>query len=150
MDNGLSSDGNLNTGAASVIIRNLPYGMKDDEDCYQLLNNGLGLDINIKSTQRAPSVNNNAGVLTIELQSYKDNEMIMNKKSQLRLSKRYYNVYIDESSTQVHQIIERKLQILAKNLQDTNSFPRSTQYPKTNPRKFNDRIYRNRTQHQHQ
>ena len=81
--------------------------MKDAEDCHRMLNNGLDLDINIKSTQRAPSVNNNAGVLTIELQSYNDKGMIMNMKSQLKLSKRYYNVYIDESSTHVHQIIEK-------------------------------------------
>ena len=34
------SDGNLNGSAASVIIRNLPYGMKDAEDCHQMLHDG--------------------------------------------------------------------------------------------------------------
>ena len=122
------SDGNLNGSAASVIIRNLPYGMKDAEDCHQMLHDGLSLDLNIKSTQRAPSVNNNAGVLTIELHNNNDKEMIMKKKSLLRLSVKYYNVYIDESSTRVYQIIERKLQILAKNLQNIYSFPISSEY----------------------
>ena len=75
------SDGNLNGSAASVIIRILPYGMKDAEDCHQMLHDELGLDL--------PSVNNNAGVLTIELHNNNDKEMIMNKKSLLRLSEKY-------------------------------------------------------------
>ena len=144
------SDGNLYGSAASVIIRNLPYGMKDAEDCHQMLHDGLGLDLNIKSTQRAPSVNNNAGVLTIELHNNNDKEMIMNKKSLLRLSEKYYNVYIDESSTHVHQIIERKLKILAKNLQNTNSFPRSSEYRGMRHSTYDDRRYRKRTQPHHQ
>ena len=94
--------------------------MRDAEDCNQMLHDGLGLDLNIKSTQRAQSVNNNAVVLMIELHNNNDKEIILNKKSQLRLSEKYYKVYIDESSTHVHQIIERKLQILAENLQNTN------------------------------
>ena len=140
----------MNGSAASVIIRNLPYGMKDAEDCHQMLHDVLGLDLNIKSTQRAPSVNNNAGVLTIELHNNNDKEMIMNKKSLLRLSEKYYNVYIDESSTHVHQIIERKLKILAKNLQNTNSFPRSSEYRGMRHSTYNDRRYRKRTQPHHQ
>ena len=147
----LLSDDNLNGSATSIIIRNLPYGMRDAEDCNQMLHDGLGLDLNIKSTQRARSVNNNAVVLMIELHNNNnDKEIILNKKSQLRLSEKYYNVYIDESSTHVHQIIERNLQILAENLQNTNSFPRSAEYRRMHPSMYNDRRYRKRTQPHHQ
>ena len=80
MKNVSSNGGNLNTNAASVIIKNLPCDMKDAEVCHQMLNDGLGLDINLSFTQRATSLNNNAGVLAIELRSNKDKEMCINTK----------------------------------------------------------------------
>ena len=59
-----------------VIIRNLPFGMRDKEDVQQLLHDGLGLDTNIKSIHREQSVNHQAGVLLSWQQSMRNIELL--------------------------------------------------------------------------
>ena len=62
------------TDVRLLLIKNLSYGMKDNEYVVKLIHEGVGLDISVKSIQRAPSVYNRAGVLTVELHS-KDDKM---------------------------------------------------------------------------
>ena len=63
-----------------LLIKNLPYGMKDNEDVMKLIHEGMGLDISVKSIQLAPSVYNRAGVLTVELHSKDDKNENISKQ----------------------------------------------------------------------
>ena len=80
---------------AVLLVRHLPYGMKDDEDAQLLLSDGLGLNIRIRSTHRAPSINHEAGILTIKLASQDDKLKVMSNKWKLSNSDKNYRVYID-------------------------------------------------------
>ena len=63
-----------------VTVRNLPYGMKDEDDINKLLREDLWLNVAVKSILMAPSVYNRAGVITIELKSKGDKMLIMKNK----------------------------------------------------------------------
>ena len=99
-------------------MKNLPYGQKDVEDANELLRDGLGLDIEVLDVHRAPSVSNNAGVLTIELSSPHDKEQVMKHKRKLRFTEKYYDVYIDSTNTHIQRRIEEKFKILMNYIHD--------------------------------
>ena len=100
-----------------VIIRNLPFGMRDKEDVQQLLHDGLGLDINIKSIHREQSVNHQAGVLTVELATTNEKHRIIANKRLLSRTEKYRDVYIDGGNRSVNKRIEKKIEMLVSNLQ---------------------------------
>ena len=101
---------------AVLLVKNLPYGMKDDEDAQLLLSDGLGLNIRIRSTHRAPSINHEAGILTIKLASQDDKLKVMSNKWKLSNSDKYYRVYIDGGEFPLNRRIERKFEVLVGNL----------------------------------
>ena len=113
-----------------LLIKNLPYGMKDNEDVEKLIQEGMGLDISVKSIQRAPSVYNRAGVLTVELHSKDDKMKIIANKSKLRQSIDYYNVYLENTNSAVHMRIEEQIKMLVNNVQNVPSYqyPRASKY----------------------
>ena len=63
-----------------VTINKLPYGMTNEDDVNNLLREGLWLNVAIKSIQRAPSVYDRAGIITIALESKEDKTLIMKNK----------------------------------------------------------------------
>ena len=101
----------------SVSVKNLPYGQKDVEDANELIRDGLGLDIEVLDVHRAPSVSNNAGVLTIELSPH-DKEQVLKHKRKLRFNEKYYDVYIDSTTTHIQQRIEEKFKLLMNYMHD--------------------------------
>ena len=105
-----------------LLIKNLPYGMKDIEDVVKLIHEGMGLDISVKSIQRAPSVYNRAGVLTVELHSKDDKMKILANKSKLRQSIDYYNVYLENTNSAVDMRIEEQIKMLVNNVQMLHLF----------------------------
>ena len=124
-----------------LLIKNLPYGMKDNEDVVKLIREGMGLDISVKSIQRAPSVYNRAGVLTVELHSKDDKMKILANKSKLRQSIDYYNVYLENTNSAVDMRIEEQIKMLVNNVQNAPSFqyPRASKY--TTSRARNNRYH---------
>ena len=108
-----------------IFVKNLPFGQKDREDISILLNDGLGLNITVKSVHRAPSVNNNAGIITIELSSPCDKALVMRNKYKLRQQEKYYDVYIDERNDSVHTRIEQKVKFLLNNMHSGGYLPAS-------------------------
>ena len=124
-----------------LLIKNLPYGMKDNEDVVKLIHEGMGLDISAKSIQRAPSVYNRAGVLTVELHSKDDKMKILANKSKLRQSIDYYNVYLENANSAVDMRIEEQIKMLVNNVQNAPSFqyPRASKY--TTSRTRNNRYH---------
>ena len=105
------------------IIRNLPYGMRDEDDVQQLIREGLDLNIKINSIHRAPSINHEAGVLTIKVASQDEKLKIITNKWKLSNSDKYYNVYIDEGETPINRRIERKFKMMINNLHDRRAAP---------------------------
>ena len=95
-----------------IHIKNLRYGQQDEEDVIELVREGLGLDIRPHAVNRAPSVHNNAGIITVTLSSSHDKELIMRNKRKLKYTDRYYNVYIDSTNTQIYRRIENKFKQL--------------------------------------
>ena len=83
-----------------------------------------------KSIQRAPSVYNRAGVLTVELHSKDDKMKIIANKSKLRQSIDYQNVYLENTNSAVHMRIEEQINMLVNNVQNAPSFqyPRASKY----------------------
>ena len=124
-----------------LLIKNLPYRMKDIEDVVKLIHEGMGLDISVKAIQRAPSVYNRAGVLTVELHSKDDKMKILANKSKLRQSIDYYNVYLENTISAVDMRIEEKIKMLVNNVQNAPSFqyPRASKY--TTSRARNNRYH---------
>ena len=124
-----------------LLIKNLPYGMKDNKDVVKLIHEGMGLDISAKSIQRAPSVYNRAGVLTVELHSKDDKMKILANKSKLRQSINYYNVYLENTNSAVDMRIEEQIKMLVNNVQNAPSFqyPRASKY--TTSRARNNRYH---------
>ena len=124
-----------------LLIKNLPYGMKDNEDVVKLIHEGMGLDISAKSIQRAPSVYNRAGVLTVELHSKDDKMKILANKSKLRQSIDYYNDYLENTNSAVDMRIEEQIKMLVNNVQNAPSFqyPRASKY--TTSRARNNRYH---------
>ena len=99
-----------------VLVKNLPFGMQDEEDANKLARDGLGLNIKIQSVSRKPSLYNRAGVMTIQLLS-NDDKMLMTNKWKLRRTENYYDVYVEDSKPPINSRIERKLQMLVHNVQ---------------------------------
>ena len=62
--------------------------------------------MNAKTVDRARSINNNAGVITLGLRSEAEREQVMRSKHKLRYTDSYYDVYIDDG---VEQRIQQKL-----------------------------------------
>ena len=62
------------------IIKNLPYGMRDEDDVQQLIREGLDLNNKINSIHRAPSINHEAGDLTIKVASLDENLKVITIK----------------------------------------------------------------------
>ena len=110
---------------SEVYVKNLSFGMKDDDDVEKLIKEGMGLNISVKSLQRAPSINNMAGIVTVEMHSKDDKVKMLRSKSKLRQSMDYFNVYIEDTNSPVQMRIEQKLQMLMRNVQHASSF----QYP---------------------
>ena len=108
-----------------VYVKNLSFGMKDDDDVEKLIKEGMGLNISVMSLQRAPSINNMAGIVTVEMHSKDDKVKMLRSKSKLRQSMDYFNVYIEDTNSPVQMRIEQKLQMLMRNVQHASSF----QYP---------------------
>ena len=72
--------------------------------------------------QKAPSLYNNAVVLTVELSSSRDKEQVMRNKRNLRTSDLYYDIYnIDSTNNNVHTRVKDKLNMLMTYLQNDNS-----------------------------
>ena len=113
-----------------LLIKNFSYGMKDNADVKKLINGGMGLDISVKSIQRAPSVYNRAGVLTVELHSKDDKTKIIENKSKLRQSIDYYNVFLENTNSAVHMRIKEQIKMLNNNVQNGPFFqyPRASKY----------------------
>ena len=91
-----------------LLIKNFSYRMKDNDDVEKLIHEGMGFDISVQSTQRAPSVFNRAVVLTLELHSKDDKIKIIENKSKLRQSIDYYNVYLENTNLEVHMRINAR------------------------------------------
>ena len=106
-----------------LYVRNLPYGMKDDDDARSLISDGLGLNSEIRSTHRAPSINYDAGVLTINLASPDEKLKVMANKWKLSNSEKYHDVYIAGEELLVNRRIERKFEMLIYNLHGRRSTP---------------------------
>ena len=106
-----------------LYVRNLPYGMKDDDDARSLISDGLGLNSEIRSTHRAPSINHDAGVLTINLASPDEKLKVMANKWKLSNSEKYHHVYIAGEELLVNRRIERKFEMLINNLHGRRSTP---------------------------
>ena len=68
---------NMNQHKNTILMYNLPYEMQDGIDVNQLLHDGLGLQLDVKTVTR---VNNRAGVLTIDLNSSDDVIKVMQIK----------------------------------------------------------------------
>ena len=81
--------------------------MKDDDDARSLISDGLGLNSEIRLTHRAPSINHDAGVLTINLASLDEKRKVMANKWKLSNSEKYYHVYIAGGELLVNRRIER-------------------------------------------
>ena len=113
-----------------LLIKKLPYRMKDNEDVVKLIHEGMGLDISVKAIQRAPSVYNRSGVLTVELHSKDDKMKILANKSKLRQSIDYYNVYLENTNSAVDMRIGEQIKMLVNNVQNAPSFqyPRASTY----------------------
>ena len=112
-------------------IMKLPFGQKDNEDVNKLLRTGLGLHMKAKTVDRARSINNNAGIITLGLRSGAEKEQVMRSKHKLRYTDSYYDVYIDDG---VEQRIQQKLQVLMntmKGLQQQVPSPRNA-HPQRN------------------
>ena len=124
-----------------LLIKNLPYGMKDNKDVVKLIHERMGLEISVKAIQRAPSVYNRAGVLTVELHSKDDKMKILANKSKLRQSIDYYNVYLENTNSAVDMRIEEQIKMLVNNVQNAPSFqyPRASKY--TTSRARNNRYH---------
>ena len=106
-----------------IYVRNLPYGMKDDDDARSLISDGLGLNSEIRSTHRAPSINHDAGVLTINLASPDEKRKVMTNKWKLSNSEKYYHVYKAGGELLVNRRIERKFEMLVNNRHGGRSTP---------------------------
>ena len=74
-----------------------------------LLHDGLGLQLDVKTVTRAPSVNKKAGVLTIDLNSSDDIIKVMQRKMRLRNHHKYYEVYIEEKDHQGHSMSDHPM-----------------------------------------
>ena len=107
----------LNVDDKMVLVKNLPFGMQDEEDANKLVRDGLGLNIKIQSVSRKPSLYNRAGVMTIQLLSNDDKMLMMTNKWKLRRTENYYDVYVEDSKPPINSRIERKLQMLVHNVQ---------------------------------
>ena len=108
---------NTNQHKNIILIHNLPYVMQDRIDVNQLLHDGLGLHLDVKTVTRAPSVNNRAGVLTIDLNSRDDVIKVMQSKMRLCNHHKYYGVYIEEKDHHRDSRIEEKFIMLMDNMQ---------------------------------
>ena len=113
-----------------VYVKNLSFGMKDDDDVEKLIKEGMGLNISVKSLQRAPSINNMAGIVTVEMHSKDDKVKMLRSKSKLRQSMDYFNVFIEDTNSSVQMRIEQKLQMLMINVQNASAFryPHKSRY----------------------
>ena len=100
-----------------VRVKNLPYGMQDEEDVNKLVRDGLGLNVTIKSVTREPSLYNRAGVMTIELHSNDDKMLMVTNKWKLRRTEKYYDVYIEDGNSSTNNRLEKRLQMLVQNVQ---------------------------------
>ena len=78
---------------------NLPHWIQDGIDVNLILHDGLGLQLDVKTITRSPSVNNRAGVLTIDLNSRDDVIKVMQRKMRLRNHHKYYEVYIEKKKS---------------------------------------------------
>ena len=107
----------LNVDDKMVLVKNLPFGMQDEEDANKLVRDGLGLNIKIQSVSRKPSLYNRADVMTIQLLSNDDKMLMMTNKWKLRRTENYYDVYVEDSKPPINSRIERKLQMLVHNVQ---------------------------------
>ena len=74
--NVIAMENRLNVDDKMVRVKNLSFGMQDEEDANKLVLDGLGLNIKIQSVSREPSLYNRAGVMTIQL-LYNDDKMLM-------------------------------------------------------------------------
>ena len=88
-----------------------------------LISDGLGLNSEIRSTHRAPSINHDAGVLTINLASPAEKRKVMTNKWKLSNSEKYYHVYKAGGELLVNRRIERKFEMLVNNRHGGRSTP---------------------------
>ena len=113
------------TDDTTLVIKNLPYSQKDEDDVNMMFRNGLGIQVRIKSVRREPSVYNNAGVVAIELGSQQDKEVVLRNKRKLRYKEQYADVYIESSHTSVQKRLEEKMKMLIDVMQNKeNDQPR--------------------------
>ena len=101
--------------------KKIPSGQNDSHDVKKLITDGLGLNVQVRNIQRAPSLYNNAGVLIVELSSSHDKEQVMRNKQKLRTSDLYYDIYIDSTINNVHTRVKDKLNMLMTYLSNDNS-----------------------------
>ena len=107
----------------------------------KLIHEGMGLDISVKAIQRAPSVYNRAGVLTVELHSKDDKMKILANKRKLRQSIDYYNVYLENTNSAVDMRIEEQIKMLVNNVQNAPSFQYTRASKYTTSRARNNRYH---------
>ena len=105
-----------------VRVKNLPFGMRDDEDVKKLIEEGMRQNISVISLQRASPINNRTGIVTLKLHSTDDKMQLLRSKSKLRQSMDYFNVYIEDTNSSVQMRIEQKLQMLMRDVQHASSF----------------------------
>ena len=99
------------TNESSLIINNLPYAQKDEANVKCLLNSGLHLQMRVKPVSRAPSVHDNAGILTVELATTENKYLVLQNKRKLRHNAKCADVYIEDNSrmdVHAHSRIEQK------------------------------------------
>ena len=90
---------NTNKHKNTIVMYNLPHWIQDGIDVNLILHDGLGLQLDVKTITRSPSVNNRAGVLTIDLNSRDDVIKVMQRKMRLRNHHKYYEVYIEKKKS---------------------------------------------------
>ena len=119
--NHIKKTNDMSEDDTTILVKNLPYGQIDIEDTNNLLQDGLGLNVEVQSVSREPSVRNRAGVLSVKLRSRNEAEQVMRNKMKLRYTERYYDVYIDSQHTSQQRRIENKFKMLM-DLQNDRSY----------------------------
>lgn len=114
----------------NIVIRNLPYDEREKDNkeitknvVQALFKDGLALtNVDIKSVARKQGNERSPGVVIVELNDFNKKKEIFKKKKDLKKSRKYDKVYIDNDMPLETRIHQNNMRTLLKELGKERSF----------------------------
>ena len=109
----------------SVLISNMPYRERDEEDLLAMMYVGLAIpidDIAIKQVERTESKHGRPGNMTVEFCTLNDKIKVLSRKRMLRATNEYADVFIRTVKSNSDIVTERNFATILKSIPGEHNY----------------------------